>query len=127
MIRLLSILILGISLSACQAQSNAEGIDTEGLKSKAQEENVFVVDVRTQAEVNAGYIAEADYFINVQASDFADQIAGLDKDATYIVYCRSGVRSTSALNYMEQQGFTKLYELKGGILNYNDPNTIVTK
>ena len=127
MIRLLSILILGISLSACQAQSNAEGIDTEGLKSKAQEEHVFVVDVRTKAEVDAGYIAEADYFFNVQGSDFADQIAGLDKDATYIVYCRSGVRSTSALNYMEQQGFTKLYELKGGILNYNDPNTIVTK
>ena len=127
MIRLLSILILGISLSACQAQSNAEGIDTEGLKSKAQEENVFVVDVSTKAEVNAGYIAEADYFFNVQGSDFADQIAGLDKYATYIVYCRSGVRSTSALNYMEQQGFTKLYELKGGILNYNDPNTIVTK
>lgn len=127
MIRLLSILILGLSLIACQAQSNAEGIDTDGLKSKAQEENVFVVDVRTQAEVDAGYIAEADYFINVQASDFADQIAGLDKDATYIVYCRSGVRSTSALKYMEQQGFTKLYELKGGILNYKDPNTIVTK
>lgn len=127
MIRLLSILILGIGLSACQAQSNAEGIDTKGLISKAQEENVYVIDVRTQAEVDAGYIAEADYFFNVQGSGFAEQIASLDKDATYIVYCRSGVRSTSAINYMADQGFTKLYELKGGILNYNDPNTIVTK
>jgi rhodanese-related sulfurtransferase len=127
MIRLMNVLVIALGLMACQAQSSAEKLDTESVKTMAQEEDVFVVDVRTPGEVANGYIAVSDYFFDVNSADFNENIASLDKEKTYIVYCRSGVRSTNALNYMEKEGFTKLYELKGGILSWSDSTSISTE
>ena len=127
MIRLMNALVIALGLMACQAQSSAEKLDTESVKTMSQKEDVFVVDVRTPGEVASGYIAGTDYFFDVNSADFNENIASLDKEKTYIVYCRSGVRSTNALNYMEKEGFTKLYELKGGILSWSDPTSISTE
>ncbi len=43
----------------------------------------------------------------------ADKIA---KDRPVIVHCRSGARSAAAIMQLETQGFTNLYNLKGGII-----------
>jgi rhodanese-related sulfurtransferase len=43
----------------------------------------------------------------------ADKIA---KDKPVIVHCRSGARSAAAIMQLETQGFTNLYNLKGGII-----------
>jgi len=43
------------------------------------------------------------------------QIASLDKNATYAVYCHSGNRSGAALEQMAAAGFTHLYDLAGGL------------
>lgn len=44
----------------------------------------------------------------------------LDKTKPVIVMCRSGKRSAAAIMQLEQQGFTNLYNLKGGILAWAD-------
>jgi rhodanese-related sulfurtransferase len=52
----------------------------------------------------------------------ADKIA---TDKPVIVQCRSGKRSAAAVMQLEQLGFTNLYNLKGGILAWQeafDPN-----
>lgn len=127
MIRLLNILVLSLGLIACQGQSSAPRIETEDVKELMKDESVKMMDVRSESEVGSGYIGGTEYFFNVQDADFEENIATLDKDLTYIVYCRSGMRSTTALKYMEAQGFTNLYELKGGILNWSDAESILTK
>jgi rhodanese-related sulfurtransferase len=38
------------------------------------------------------------------------------KDKPVIIMCRSGKRSAAAIMQLEQQGFTNLYNLQGGIL-----------
>ncbi|MDB5112819.1 MAG: oxidase [Mucilaginibacter sp.] len=43
----------------------------------------------------------------------ADKVA---KNKPVVVMCRSGKRSAAAIMQLEQQGFTNLYNLKGGIL-----------
>ena len=123
--RILSILVVAISLIACNAQSNGNKINTTQFVELAAGDSVKVIDVRTPGEVAGGYISEADYFIDVNGPNFADQIAALDKNYTYIVYCRSGVRSSSAVKYMSGQGFTKLYDLNGGIMGWQAPDMIV--
>lgn len=41
----------------------------------------------------------------------------ISKDKTVVIHCRSGARSAAAIMQLEQQnGFTNLYNLKGGIL-----------
>jgi sulfur-carrier protein adenylyltransferase/sulfurtransferase len=40
----------------------------------------------------------------------------LDKSTEMVVHCKSGMRSQKAIGFLRQQGFTKLKNLKGGIL-----------
>ncbi|QJD96434.1 rhodanese-like domain-containing protein [Mucilaginibacter robiniae] len=44
----------------------------------------------------------------------------IDKNKPVVVMCRSGKRSAMAIMQLEQQGFTNLYNLKGGILAWAD-------
>ena len=81
-------------------------------------DDVVVLDVRTQAEADNGII-EGAQVIDVRNPDFARQIADLDKDATYLVYCRSGSRSVTACNMMHEAGFKNLFNLLGGYTNWS--------
>ncbi len=88
------------------------------LASKLTEENVLLIDVRTPGEVSDGYIKGAHKFININDADFLPSIDELDKEKTYVMYCRSGGRSGKAANIMVQKGFKDVYNLEGGILNF---------
>ena len=44
----------------------------------------------------------------------------IPKDKKVVIYCRSGARSGSVVKALEQQGYTNLYNLKGGILAYSN-------
>jgi rhodanese-related sulfurtransferase len=44
----------------------------------------------------------------------------IDKTKPVVVMCRSGKRSAAAIMQLEQQGFTNLYNLRGGILAWAD-------
>jgi rhodanese-related sulfurtransferase len=95
--------------------STYQQMDAEVLAGMADDENTVIIDVRTPAEWQNGYIPGTDMFIDFQASDFADQISKLDTSKTYVIYCRSGNRSSKACQVMSKNGFTKLYNLSGGI------------
>jgi rhodanese-related sulfurtransferase len=75
--------------------------------------NIVIVDVRTPSEVAQGAIKDS-INVDVSAPDFKGKIAGLDKEKTYMVYCRSGVRSVRACNIMSENGFKNLVNLQGG-------------
>ncbi len=79
--------------------------------------DVVLLDVRTPAETAQGKIDGA-MEINISSPDFASKIAELDKDKTYLVYCRSGARSARACNMMADAGFGKLYNLSTGFMNW---------
>lgn len=81
--------------------------------------DVVVLDVRTPEEFAAGSIQDA-MNINYNAVDFSQQIDALDKSKTYLVYCRSGARSSKAVEIMKEKGFHFLYHLEGGYLAWPD-------
>ena len=76
---------------------------------------VVVLDVRTPEEFAAGHLAGA---INVdfKRDDFASRLSELDRGRTYLVYCRSGNRSTRALPILDELGFGRVVNLDGGVL-----------
>jgi len=76
--------------------------------------SVVVVDVRTPDEFAQGHLQRAGQ-VDLSAADFRDRIAQLDRSTTYFVYCHSGNRSAQATAIMAELGFTKVYELRGGI------------
>jgi rhodanese-related sulfurtransferase len=54
--------------------------------------------------------------IDFYSPDFADQLAELDPEASYLLYCRSGNRSGRTTEIMADLGFTDVADVDGGIL-----------
>ena len=79
------------------------------------EPGVKLLDVRTPEEYAEGHIAGAQ-LLDWNAPGFAEGLAGLDENATWVVYCRSGNRSGQATALMAQEGFTDVNDVAGGIV-----------
>lgn len=108
----------GLLLTGCSASSSATPkLSIEEFASKAAEPNIIVLDVRTPGEFAQGRLANA---INVdfQSGSFEQEVSKLDKNATYAVYCRSGNRSGEAVKVMEDLGFTDMYDMNGGVIDW---------
>ncbi|MBI2831023.1 MAG: rhodanese-like domain-containing protein [Chloroflexi bacterium] len=85
-----------------------------------------VLDVRTLVEFATGHVEgaiEIDYY----APDFRDKLNALDKNKTYLVYCQSGHRSRNASDLMQELGFSKGYNIVGGILQWKKDGLPVVK
>lgn len=74
--------------------------------------DTVILDVRTPAEFASGHLDGA-INLDVQAADFDALVDGLDRDAAYLVYCRSGNRAASAVDRMAAMGFTSLENIGG--------------
>lgn len=81
----------------------------------AGDDNAFILDVRTDQEVEEGIIPGATQIDIHKGQGFLDEVENLDKSKNYYIYCRSGNRSGQAAALMDQLGFENTYNLKGGI------------
>jgi len=119
---LLSILGLSCSPDSANGQNKLAPDAFEAmLKSDT---SIQLVDVRTPAEFQGGYIAGAK-LINIQDTDFAQKISQLDKNRPVLVYCAVGGRSANAAGQFTKLGFTKVYDLKGGITAWKNARKAV--
>ncbi len=130
---LFSALILALGMTSC---GNAQQSEAPGQKQeRAQVRNigqneavpmlndssVVVIDVRTAGEVSDGFIEGADMFLDVSNGDFQSALATLDPNKKYLLYCRSGGRSSRAAGMMINAGFKDVYNLNGGIGSWSGP------
>lgn len=86
---------------------------------------LVVLDVRTPEEYAEGHLADA-VLVDFYDADFAEQLAALDPDVPYLMYCRSGNRSGQTLSVMQQLGFDSVAHVDGGILAWADAGLPVT-
>ena len=104
-------------LSGCSSSNAAiETVDAPTWIQKAQDSGAQIIDVRTAEEFNSGHHSNA-LNIDVESSSFDKAIAGLDKDATYALYCHSGRRSAIAAGKMADAGFKRIINLNGGLVD----------
>jgi len=83
------------------------------------EDSLQLVDVRTQAEYEVSHLKNAQN-ICVTSDDFKQKVALLDKEKPVYVYCKKGGRSATAAGILKEMGFTKVYDLQGGITSWNE-------
>lgn len=117
---------LALVMSSCQSQPVTGSVDAITFSTKLNTtKNAVVLDVRTPEEYASGYIGNAiniDFYI----PSFQDDIKQLDKDKTYFVYCQAGGRSKSAYEVMKKEGFVNVFELNGGISEWESSNLPLT-
>ena len=93
---------------------------------KIKEGNTLVIDVRKEEEYRTGHIAGS-FNVNVSSPNFSQKISALDKEKEYLVYCRSGGRSSLAQKVMTNLGFKKVCNLAGGIESWERSGLLVEK
>jgi len=93
----------------------------ELLEKLNDDDKAFIVDVRTKEEYEESHIPNSTLMDIKDPKSFIEEIENLDKDLNYYVYCHSGVRSVQACQIMKTFGFNNLYNLLGGISEWNGP------
>ena len=73
---------------------------------------IDIVDVREPHELE---IAKYPKVTAVPLGLLADQMANLPRDRDLVVACRTGVRSAKAVQQLQAAGFTRVWNLAGGI------------
>ncbi|TXJ06654.1 MAG: rhodanese-like domain-containing protein [Aeromicrobium sp.] len=73
-------------------------------------DSTVIIDVRSPEEFAQGHLEGAE-LIDFNAGDLEAALTELDPDAEYVVYCRSGNRSSQAVAMMEDAGFTNVTDL----------------
>lgn len=91
-------------------------ITVQELKQKLDnKEDIQLIDVREEYEYEIANLG-GELIPLGGLLDHADQIR---KEGPVVVYCRTGVRSATAIMNLEKRlGYTNLYNLKGGIVAY---------
>ena len=83
------------------------------------EESPVILDVRTAEEFETSHIPNSINIDFYNPQNFMQEIDKLDKKLSYYVYCRSGIRSANSCVLMSELGFNKVYNLIGGIVEWN--------
>jgi adenylyltransferase/sulfurtransferase len=78
-----------------------------------RQEDIFILDVRNPPEYAICQIPGSKL---LPLPELPQRFGELDKSREIIVHCKSGMRSAKAVQFLREQGFTKLKNLKGGIL-----------
>lgn len=83
--------------------------------------DALLLDIRTPEEIAKGYLKGA-VFMDFYDSTFKEQVAVIDREKPVFIYCAIGGRSWDAAKIMQEMGFKKVYDLKGGIIVWKIKN-----
>lgn len=117
-----ALILIILTLSGCTRTSNDKASTYIKITSEEAKEmidnngEIIILDVRTEEEYKEGHIKGAILIPNNQILENAEEEL-LDKEATILVYCRSGRRSAQAAADLASLGYTNVYDF-GGIIDW---------
>ncbi|PRQ12068.1 rhodanese-like domain-containing protein [Corynebacterium sp. 13CS0277] len=124
-------LTIASTLPACGSDSNTpttehtsapSGAGDSGATTPESFADAVVLDVRTPEEFATGHLSGAEN-ISFNSPEFLSRVDSLDRDATYVIYCRSGNRAGQAVKKMQTLGFERVYNL-GSVAQASDATGI---
>jgi len=111
-VRLLVAVALLITAGCVATAEPIELTPEEGLTLLKEEGSAVILDVRTPMEFKKLHLEDS-LNINVMDADFEAQVAELDHEGVYLLYCKSGARSGNAAEQMRTMGFGRAYNIGG--------------
>ncbi len=119
MLRLLSLsfLISLFSLAVISQNSDAIHVGSEDFNKLISKGEGVLLDVRTEREFQNGHIENSGQ-LNFYALDFRQRLLLLPKDQPVYLYCNTGWRSNIAASFLIRNGYTQVYNLEHGIMEW---------
>lgn len=111
----------GIEDSAFDMANKGRYVNASQMNLLMNDPDTVVIDMRNHYEYEVGHFVNA---IEIPSDTFREQLPmavdmmKADKDKNIIMYCTGGIRCEKASAYMLHQGFTNVFHLEGGIINY---------
>ena len=122
--RLIFYLVILIGLNAFMlgvVEAGGFGLSAREFKSmldhKKTADDLILLDIRTPQEFAKGRIKGA-MLIDYYGGEFVERLKKLDRNRTYLIYCRSGNRTGRSLAIFKRLGFTQVYHLEGGLIGW---------
>ena len=107
------LLLTGCGAGGASEEKGYQQISQEEAKEMMDSQEVLILDVREQNEYDSGHIPGA---VLLPVGSITEESAAEvipEKDATVLVYCRSGNRSKTAAKTLAELGYTGIYEFGG--------------
>lgn len=124
-------IVLVLTIAGCSIESKGDPVRTEkpsdAVAGKVTDVSVDeagtaigkggvqFIDVRTVEEFKEGHARSA---INVPLDGLTESLGKLSKEQPIYVICRTGSRSAAASQILKENGFTEIYNIKGGTLDW---------
>jgi len=118
--------IISGCLSSTTTSEKAKYVDVsiQQAKEMIDRGEVFILDVRTQEEYNEGHISGSTL---IPVQELEARLNELPRNKKILVYCRSGNRSATASEILIKNGFTQIFNMKGGITEWKNAGYDVVK
>jgi len=111
---LVPLLLLFLStFTTLEAQTKTEVNSKQASVLLQKDSKLIILDVRTPEEFKEGHIKGA-INIDIRQEDAFRKIDKLNKNAKYLVYCRTNHRSGLAVDHMMQNGFRNVTQMMDG-------------
>lgn len=100
-------------------EQNIKTVDVTEFKKYLKQNDITLIDLRTPQELKETWVINPKAInFDVYNPNFPQKIGQLDKNKTYLIYCRSGSRSGRVREYMKQLWFKNVIELQWWIINW---------
>ncbi len=110
-----------IFISACAQSNDFYNINSVEFQQLIQSGNGSLLDVRTPSEFSNGHIKNAGQ-LNYYESNFKAKLLLLPKNQPIYLYCNTGYRSKRAAQFLVENGYNQVYNLRHGIMEWNLQN-----
>ena len=84
-----------------------------------QEQPLLLVDVREPHEIQIADLPSVGQ-LRIPVGQFLDRLEELDPEENLVIYCRSGARSGWAVQQLQERGYEKVWNLRGGVLSWRE-------
>jgi len=119
------VVLIAIMIFASRTGDSPAGIQNvtvEEAKKMVEQEDVFVLDVRTPSEFNSSHIEGATlipvtnaFGSSLSQNDLLEaRVDEVPKNKKILVYCKSGHRGASASKILVNAGYSQVYNMEGG-------------
>ena len=111
----------GLDDSSFDVTNRGIHLDAKGFNELSEDDNTVIIDMRNHYESEVGHFENAicpDVETFKESLPIVEEILSDKKDANIVMYCTGGIRCEKASAYYKHKGYTNVYQLEGGIIEY---------